>query len=423
MKQKPSGVIVFASSYPSQSQPWIETHLGQLEAEGLDFIVVSSSDASLVPAASMDVRYRERISFLDSSISRVIRSALEGLARNFIRELSAAISAWKFLSGCGLRARTKLRFTIYTLYLRRVLKPKPPAEVIHIHFDQTAPPILAWAALAGIPVVCTFHGLDPYGVPQMHMNLRRLVYAKVSLLLVNTPFAKRVVEALGCDKDKTRILPQSIRLQDFPFTPPSPPLQGERLRLLTVGRLQREKGQAYAVLAAARLKALGVSFHWRIIGKGEDRNRLARLIQRLELENCVELINGLAPSELKKAYSDSHLTVVPSVSNAHGYAIETQGIVVQEAQAMGSVVIASRVGGLQDCISDGIDGVLVPERTSAAIADAIQVLLSDPSRWQRMATAARERVERQFNSDVNGKRLVSEYMRVAESCWHEGTIV
>ena len=102
----------------------------------------------------------------------------------------------------------------------------------------------------------------------------------------------------------------------------------------------------------------------------------------------------------------------PSVRSQDGYHEETQGVVLQEAQACGKLVIATRTGGVPECIDDGRSAFLVPDRDPEALARQVEILLDHPERWPEWQAAARSWVEEKYSMPVLGRRLARIYLDV-----------
>ena len=85
----------------------------------------------------------------------------------------------------------------------------------------------------------------------------------------------------------------------------------------------------------------------------------------------------------------SDLLILPSVAEAFG-------LVLAEALFLGTPVVATKVGGIPEIVSDGLDGILVPPADSDALADAIMELLNNDERRQRMAGAGRQKILTKF---------------------------
>jgi glycosyltransferase involved in cell wall biosynthesis len=163
-----------------------------------------------------------------------------------------------------------------------------------------------------------------------------------------------------------------------PFLRPVLPLPAEP-KALFVGVLERYKdvdGLAAAWrLAAPRLP--GVSL--RIVGRG-SRSRAVQVLEQSEWTRQVP--NDEIPSMLDAAT----VLVLPSRS-------EGLGRIVVEALCRGRPVVATSVGGITDVVRDGENGLLVPPRDPAALADVLVRVLTDRALAERLAAAARPSVE------------------------------
>jgi colanic acid/amylovoran biosynthesis glycosyltransferase len=92
---------------------------------------------------------------------------------------------------------------------------------------------------------------------------------------------------------------------------------------------------------------------------------------------------------------------------------EGQGLVLQEAQACGLPIIATRHGAFPEGVRDPESALLVPERDPGALADAIVQLLQKPERWPEMGRAGRRFVEERFDIRRLNRQLISLYERAA----------
>ena len=276
-------------------------------------------------------------------------------------------------------------------------------SVIHAHEEIAAYEFVHLSKVTGLPLVVTFHGLPPEGVGQLASVKRAILYGHADKVIVNTEFAKKQVAALGCPEEKIIILPQGLPVEDFGFNPSQPPAVGRPLELLTVGRYQRDKGQAYVLIALKRLIDQGILVHYHLVGVGDEgRNRLDNIAKQLQLESYVSFHQDLSDQALKALYHQAHLFVLPSLSSKNGSHEETQGVVLQEAQASGCLVIATNVGGIPECIHDHVDALLIKDRSSKELVSAIKFYLGHPGDWSKFQKKARENVEKNFSSDIVG---------------------
>jgi glycosyltransferase involved in cell wall biosynthesis len=127
-----------------------------------------------------------------------------------------------------------------------------------------------------------------------------------------------------------------------------------------------------------------------------------------DLPQNVFLMNSWPHTAVMEAWRRSSIALAPSIWS------EPFGIVAIEAMAMGRPVIASRMGGLMDIISDGETGFLIPPGDSASLAEAIQRLLDDKSLRERMGQGAMHRSQ-EFRASVVVPRIEAVYQRLTQT--------
>ena len=400
-------VLVLAPRFPAINQPWIDTYLEQLLISGFDVAIFSANTDGGPYHAKVDrLRLREKI--VDFSLDRktMIKQILAALAfRSPVSFILSVGAAWRLSADFARSGSSRLLSFLKLLHFGIARQRFHGVSVIHGHEEIAAYEFLHLARLLDIPMVVTFHGLPPAGVGQLSAAKRALLYGYASSVLVNTEFSKRQVVGVGCAPSKVNILPQGLPLEDFPFAARGRPDPQTPVRLLTVGRFHRDKGQGYALIALARLLKSGVRAHWHFVGVGPDKARLEKLAGQLGLREHIVFREGLAPAELLALYHQSDIFVLPSIDNRHGRHVETQGVVLQEAQASGCIPIGSRVGGIPECLNDRRDALLVQQKSSRAIAAAVTYLLDEVADWSAYRSAGRRNVEQRFSARVVGEKM------------------
>jgi D-inositol-3-phosphate glycosyltransferase len=167
--------------------------------------------------------------------------------------------------------------------------------------------------------------------------------------------------------------------------------------ILFTGRLERLKGVEILVHALAaildgrtqrdvRLLVLGAdsSNGIREAGvHGGERARLEALAVEIGVDDRVDFLGTVPHEDLPAYYSLADVCAVPSYS-------ESFGLVAIEAQACGTAVVASRIGGLRQLVLDGITGVTVPSHEPVAWAEALRHVIDDPQARRVMGSAARQ---------------------------------
>jgi 1,2-diacylglycerol 3-alpha-glucosyltransferase len=172
---------------------------------------------------------------------------------------------------------------------------------------------------------------------------------------------------------------------------------GDRL-LIFVGRLGLEKNIDLLVEATALLKTPGARLL--LVGNGPHRADLERHIEQLGIGDRVTFTGYLQHDDVAAAYAASEAFFFASLS-------ETQGLVVAEAMASGLPVIAVDDLAIADAVTDGVNGLLVPER-AADLAAAADRVLGDPELRTRMSEESVQRADA-LSIDLMAERLAGLY--------------
>ena len=182
------------------------------------------------------------------------------------------------------------------------------------------------------------------------------------------------------------------------FSPAGPAPDGPAV---IVARLAPEKDVATLLRAAAVARSAQPDFRLEIAGDGPCRTELERLAAELGLADGVRFLGPVrdVPALLRRA----RLFVLSSL---------TEGISLTLLEAMASAlpVVATRVGGNGEVVTEGETGLLIPAGDPAALAEGMLALWNDPGRRVEMGRAARRRVEEEF--DV--RRMVARYENLYE---------
>jgi len=288
-------------------------------------------------------------------------------------------------------------------------------DIIHSHFGPNG--ILGIGLKRrGIPgkYITTFHGYDVNSYPNIRgRDIYKVLFRDGDLFTTNTNFTKHRVVELGCDEEKIVILPCGLRMESFTFRARTI-RKGEKVRILTVGRLVEKKGHEYVIKAMRRIAGKHRNVVYTIVGNGPLRSRLKRLVSKLGLEQNVEFLGALEDDQLSNVYEQSHIFVLPSVTARDGDK-EGQALVLQEAQAMGLPVISTLHNGIPEGVLDGKSGLLVRERSVDALVAAIEYLIDHPELWSAMGKNGREFVEARYDSKILNKKLMDLYMSLLSS--------
>lgn len=251
--------------------------------------------------------------------------------------------------------------------LGRSLTRIPTKVIADVHGDPTAA-----TRLYGSPLR---KALSPLGDALASAGLRRADGVRTI-----SAYTSAVVREAGAEPTAT--FAAFMDLEPFLAEPPTP--LPERPVALFVGVLERYK--AVDVLADAwRIAAPRVpeaTLH--LVGRGTLRDVVERLVS--ELPEQTRWTEALPTPEVGRALDESTVLVLPSRS-------EGLGRVIVEAFCRGRGVVASRVGGIPDIVTDGETGLLVPPGDVRALADALVRVLSDRAHAERLGATGRVGVE------------------------------
>jgi len=190
--------------------------------------------------------------------------------------------------------------------------------------------------------------------------------------------------------------PEGVRTITCPIAPVDPlaPTNGSP-RVLFAGRFEARKGPDVLLRAVPRLLERVPDV--RVVLRGTDTGsadggsyseQLRRLVTELGIAKITEIVDRWDVDAVREELPRATVCAVPSRWESFGY-------VAAEAAALGSPVVASRIPALEDIVTDGVTGRLVPTDDPASLSDALGDLLSEPSTARRMgAEAAREIAER-----------------------------
>jgi glycosyltransferase involved in cell wall biosynthesis len=293
------------------------------------------------------------------------------------------------------------------LRLTRRLRP----DVINAHW--IIPQGVVVAATPGwrrAPVVLSIHGGDVFTFNNpLTVRLKRFAMRRAAAVLVNSSATSEKAHELAADVPTQRI-PMGVTVEHFlPGTPVAHP----GLRVLFVGRLSEEKGVADLLTAVADVRARGVDVTLRVAGTGPDSSRLHALADRLGLADHVEFLGWVPRAEVGALYAWADVFAGPSITSRTGW-IEALGVVFIEASAAGIPVVTTDAGGMRDVVLHDETGIVVPERSPAELARALERLAADPELRARFGAAGRAHVLAGFSWPSIAERYLAIYQSVAE---------
>lgn len=412
-------IAFLVDQFPSLSETFILNQITGLLDRGHDVDIYpdkANNIAHITPEVS---RYQcqERTYFVEypSSRSRRILKGVGFFLGNFYKNplvvlRSLNIFKYNFSNNGEQAAMLKLFYSSIPLLNRQQY------DIIHCHYGRNgnrAVLLREIGALTG-KIITTFHGYDVNSyIRQYGADVYKSLFQSGDLYTVNTTFTASQAIALGCPENKIVTLPVGVDISKYSFRGRKV-LHGETVNILTVARLVEKKGIEYSLRAFAKLVQKYPNIMYQIVGEGPMRESLENLIAELSLGDRVKLLGAKTPQELLELYGQSDIFVLSSVTAADGDR-EGQGLVLQEAQAIGLPVLSTLHNGIPDGVLDGISGFLVPERDVDALADKLEYLIAHPERWPEMGRAGRAYVEERYDINKLNDRLEEIYQQLLDS--------
>jgi phosphatidylinositol alpha-1,6-mannosyltransferase len=172
---------------------------------------------------------------------------------------------------------------------------------------------------------------------------------------------------------------------------------GERPVILTVGRLQKRKGHDQMILALKEIRLRIPDILYAVVGAGEERSFLEKLIHSAGLQDQVQFLGELPDDALIQCYQQCDLFVLPNRQVAKDF--EGFGIVLLEAQACGKPVVTGASGGTAETMSAETGRVIACEEPGGLATLAVE-LLTDQALLARMGAAARNWVVDHFDWNI-----------------------
>lgn len=306
-------------------------------------------------------------------------------------------------------------------------------DVIHSHYWISGKVAMPVAKELKIPLVHTMHtmarvknlnlaeGENPE--PMIRVQGESQVVAAAEALIANTDAeAASLVSLYEACPDNVSVVSPGVNLSMFTAgagknaARKNLGLPSDAQIITFVGRIQPHKGPEVLIRSIAEMVGHSPLLRSKLItqivggasgGNGAEVERMKELVQWLGISDVVRFAPPAERTELPDYYRASDLVCVPSYS-------ESFGLVALEAQACGTPVVASAVGGLRTAVADGISGVLVDGHDPRAWSSVLARLLQEPQRRVLLSMGALEHASH-FGWNTTSRGTLDIYDRVITS--------
>ena len=296
-----------------------------------------------------------------------------------------------------------------------IFKTERP-DIVHLNSSKAGGLGALAARLAGVKkIVFTSHGLA--------WDEDRPWHARAFIWLATWATFMLCHEAIVLSKDtyqratwlpfckrKVHLVYNGLRELEFMSAADARAALGERLSMSgdadtmwvgTLGELVRNKGLEYLIGAAELLRRREINFVICIAGEGDERPALERMIREKGLEQCVYLAGFL--TEGYRYMQAFDIYALPSVKEGLPY-------VLLEAGQASRAVVASRIPGNVDVLSDAVSGLLCEPKNKEQLATKLELLIKNADMRARLGAALNAKVERDFSLKKMEADIVALYL-------------
>jgi glycosyltransferase involved in cell wall biosynthesis len=299
-----------------------------------------------------------------------------------------------------------------------------------VHDNQTLGYGVLDIARAGLPLVATIHHpitfdrrVDLaaattwrrrlslhrwYGFLRMQGEVARQL---PRILSPSASSARDIVTDFGVDPDRIQVVPLGV---DQVFAPPSAPRVSGRIVAMASADTPM-KGIATLLEAFAKLRTER-DVELVLVSRPKPGGRTERMLDRLSITDSVRFVHGISDAELAELVGSAEVACVPSLYE--GFSLPTA-----EAMACGTPLVASRAGAIPEVVGpDGLCAALVTPGDVGELAAALEALLDDPRRRERMGAAGRQRVLDEFSWRAVAEATAGAYQRAIDERRDEGDV-
>ena len=305
--------------------------------------------------------------------------------------------------------------------LEHLLSKERPTAIVFGNFDPRLCPLALALLEQRRPYGIIAHGCEICPLPNNKTNdrvIRETMLKGASWIAANSRHTKSLLEIQGIPSERIIIVhppmsEEAIR-ESAVLEPASS--RSDDLSIVSICRLVKGKAVDVTLHALKILAERGIPYRCVIGGDGRERGALEALAEELGLRSRVQFKGSVEGQEKWSLLRNADVFVMPSrFDPAFPWPWrESFGIAFAEAAAFGVPAVGSTSGGIPDVVVDGETGILVPEESPLALADALTFLYQKPEVRRQMGTAARERARRQFSPTAIAACFREEVSRVTQ---------
>lgn len=405
-------VAFIVTQFPAISETFVLRQITGLLERGHEVDIFASNPGN-DPVRHPDV---DRYGLLNRTYYMNDCACSQALPLRLIKRLSLIVKNFHKAPIIVLRALNAAKFGKRAFLLQVLCQVTPflakgPYDILHCQFGNLGELglLLKDAGLFHGKLITSFRGYDISShVKSYGDDIYDDLFKRGDLFLCVSEHIKKKLIRLGCDEHKIVVHRSGV---DTYRLHPRQMESDERVRVLTVARLNEKKGVEYGIRAIAEVRRKYQHVEYKIAGDGPLRGKLQSLITDLKVGEHVELLGWRSQDEIAELLQKSDILLAPSVTADSG---DEEGIpgVIMEASACGLPVMSTRYAGIPEVVQDGKSGFLVPERDVNGLVDRLKYLIERPELRSVMGSKGREFVEEHYDIDRLNERLIVVYRQL-----------
>ncbi len=351
-----------------------------------------------------------RVGVVYPQLKSLLRTQSDEIGSNLFRTFFAEEEGIPTLRGLGWFIPKLLPAGIVFLLraehlVREYVKRFGVPDLVHAHSAL-------WGGVAalrvqralGVPYVLTEHfsGFLEGTIHSFRAAYAKKAFSGASLVIAVSKSLAEALKKYGVEERKLRVVPNMVDVNFFTLPPKQ--RQETPFRFLTVAFLERLKGMH--ILLQAFAITFGREKHVRLMvgGDGPQRSELEELARRLGIADQVVFLGLLSREGVREAMWQANVFVLPSL-------VETFGVVLIEALSTGLPVVATRCGGPEDIVRDGV-GILCDPGDVHGLANALGEIYRDYPAYRKSEAQIRQYAVDAFSSKAVARSLLEIYEEV-----------
>lgn len=266
-----------------------------------------------------------------------------------------------------------------------------------------------------IPLLITVHGSDIFPLKNMlFKNLQNFVVKNANYITVNSKATqKELLSRFPQYATKIKVIPMGIDINLFRKRNIKKPKKYAKSKvLLFVGRLSDQKGLQYLIGSMPSILRRYPDTRLLVIGEGPYKIKLEENASNLGIEQKIEFLGSMPAADIAKYYNFADIFIIPSLSTKTG--TEALGLSLLEAMASGCAVVGTNVGGIPFAIKDGYNGILVKQKSSNEISQAVIALLKDREKSKKLGKNAAELIRKDYSWERVSKDFIKLYKNLLQ---------